>query len=144
MTNKVLQPLFIGYSTLEELYRVLDPKRPVYAALITEPGKPNQYDQRVDALVIMVAQPDGDLVNYCRLPVGRINYVGRLPLNGQADEETQKTWAEQAKSLVDTWLTEGKLAVLPGVISVPQNMRWLDGWANFLFFDNSTQTYCRK
>lgn len=144
MSGKVLQPLFVGYSSLEELGRVVDLKRPVYVALFTEPGKHSQHDQHTDAMVIMIAQPDEDIVNYCRLTVGSVQYVGDLPLYGKEDVTRKETLAEQAKTIVKDWLLEKGLKILPGVIATPNNTRFLDGWADFLVFDTGTQAYCRK
>lgn len=141
---KAIQALFVGYATLEEWLLVVERARPVYVALVTEPGKANQYDQHTDAMVIVAAQPDGDLVHYCRLVVGYVQYLGALPFNGQADLDAKLAQAGQAKAIVDAWLGENGLEIRPGVISTQANARFLDGWAGFLAFDNEAQAYCRK
>jgi hypothetical protein len=137
---KTTHPFFIGYGTLEEWLRSVDPKRPVFAALITEPGKVVQ-SMRTDRLMIRVAQPADDLMHYCQLVIARVQYVGDNPFN--TDYKQRFSLAEQAWKVVEAWLDERGLTVMNGVVSMPDNLRLMDGWANFLVFDQQTQEFRR-
>ena len=132
-----LYPLFIGYTTLEEWITVVDDDRPVFANLITEPGKPGQYDTRTDQLVILAAQADDvSLVHYCRMIVGEMRYVAGDPPDRRPIELAGQAW-----QLVQDWLKAQGLVVRKGVIAVPENLRLMNGWANFLQFDQKKQEY---
>lgn len=134
--------LFIGYHTLEEWLRSVGKNRPVFASLITEPGKVERYGTRMDKLVVLAAQPgDDDLVHYCRLMVGQLQYVAGQPFG--ADHAQRIERAQQALGIVRGWLAEHGLTIRNGVAAMPENLRLLDGWADFLVFDQKTQEYKR-
>jgi len=132
-----LYSLFIGYTTLEEWITVVDDDLPVFANLINETGKSGQYDIRTDQLVIMAAQPgDESIVHYCRLVVSEMRY-----LVGDPPDRRPIELAGQAWQLVQDWLKAQGLVVRKGVIAVPENLRLMNGWANFLRFDQKKQEY---
>jgi hypothetical protein len=136
MTVSTSTPLFIGYTTLEEWITVVDDDRPVFANLITELGKHGQYDTRTDQLFILAAQADDEfLVHYCRLVVGEMRY-----LSGDPPDRRPIELAGQAWQIVQDWLKAQGLVVRKGVIAVPENLL-MNGWANFLRFDQKKQEY---
>jgi hypothetical protein len=136
LTVSTSTPLFIGYTTLEEWITAVDDDRPVFANLITEHGKPDQYETRTNQLVILAAQPDDDLVNYCRLVVGEMRYV-----DGDPPDQRPIELAGQAWQLIQDWLKAQGFVVRKGIIAVPENLRLMNGWANFLSFDQKKQEY---
>ncbi|RJX17520.1 MAG: hypothetical protein C4575_12820 [Desulforudis sp.] len=142
MSNKVLQALFVGYGTLEEWLVSANKRKPVFAILITEPGKTTQMGVRTDQLIAMVAQPEDDLVHYCRLAVQELTYISGDPFN--PDHQQRQAQAEQAWGIIEDWLVEKGFKVRHGVIAAPLNTRWMDGWAHFLSFDKEKQEYVRK
>lgn len=125
-----MEPVFfIGYEYLECWLTVVDRARPVYANLMIEPGETDQA-LRTDTMVILVAQPEHDLVHYCRLPVATLNY-----LDGQTydpDHETRVQAAKNTWELVNHWLDGHDLTVRNGIVAAPAGLRLQDGWANFL------------
>jgi hypothetical protein len=140
MSGSTTHPLFIGYATLEEFVAVVDPTHPIFANLITEPGRPGQHDSRTDQLVILAAQPGGDdLVHYCRVVVEQLRYVAGQPFD--ADTELRRERAAQAWGIVREWLNARGLAVQPGVIAVPMDLRLMSGWAGCLEFDRQEQRF---
>ncbi len=135
-------PLFIGFDTLEEWLASIDRSRLVFANFVTELGKTSHRDVRIDRMVIVVSQPVADLVYYCRLPVGELQFLGGKPFN--PDHEQQVKQAKQAWKIVESWLRKQGLKVHKAVIAAPQNLVFLEGRADFLVFDNETQSFQRK
>jgi hypothetical protein len=130
--------MYIGYLSLENWLTVVDKNLPVYACLVTEPGQQGQYSQRIDQLIVLVEQPEGELVHYCRLHVASLQYVGNSPYN---NHNQNIGLAEQAWDIVQTWLKENGLVVRPGLVSFPKDLRLTDGWAHFLEFDLKEHAY---
>ena len=137
MTLSTPVPLFIGYTTLEEWISVVDDDRLVFANLITVHGKPGPFDTYTDQLVIMAAQADDEsLVHYCRLVVGEMRYVDSDPPDQRPIELAGQAW-----QLIQDWLKAQGFVVRKGIIAVPENLRLMNGWANFLSFDQKKQEY---
>lgn len=131
-------PLFIGFTHMESWLASIDKKRPVFAALAAEIEKETN-EQRTERLVITVAQPiDGEMVYYCRLPVGILNTMVNIPIN---NHDQRIAIAESAYQLVFKWLVGKHLKVNQGVVAAPKNTQYLDGKASFLVFDHQTQQY---
>lgn len=133
-------PLFIGFTHMESWLASIDKKQPVFATLITELNHESN-DQRTERLVITVAQPvcKGEMVYYCRLPVGILTTTMYLPTN----HDQALRIAENAFQLVIEWIIENHLVVHQGVIATPKNTQFLDGKAYFLEFDHQTQQYTK-
>ena len=124
----------IGYPTLEHLVLHLDPNEPVFLMLITEPGQTGQHSYRSDKMVILIQQPQDNLVLYCRIPVGQLNYInGDQPFD--MDPEQRRNRAIHAYSIVETWLRGQGLLTMEATIATPLDHRCLDGQANFLKYD---------
>jgi hypothetical protein len=135
-----MEPFYIGYPMLEEWLTVIDKKQPVFGCLVMEMGE-MVFNQRSTDLIIIITQPGGDnLVHYCRLIVGCIK-DGWIY---NEDGFRRMMLAEQAWKIVQDWLNQQGLTVLPGIIATPKNMRFLEGWAKFLEFDPKTQKYINK
>lgn len=134
-----VQSLFVGYQSLEEWRTAVDVVLPVFGALTQEVGKVDRFGMHTNRLVIMVAQPEEDLVHYCRLVVGVVQYMTGQPF--YADHQKRLALAEQAWKIVEDWLIEQGLTVRNGVIAVPQNLALMDGDAHFLVFDNERQVF---
>lgn len=142
--NQQNQPLFIGYETLEEWLKSADKTRPVFANLIIDPGKPKDTGIRTDRYVIIVNQPEegGGLVHYCRLQVEKVRYIGDQPFDNDRDLRVAR--ARDAWRIVEDWLIENGFTISHGIVAAPKDLLFLDGWANFLVFDQELQQYIRK
>lgn len=138
-------PLFVGYPRLEELLQSVNRKSgPVFSMLSSEPGKAEKFGLITRSMIVTVAQPEvaGGIVHYCRLPAGQMRYIEDQPF--ERDHERRVKNAERLWNLVDTWLGDKGLEIRHGTIATPQNMRFLDGWADWLEIDPATQEYKRK
>lgn len=142
-THSTSPILFVGYETLEGWNRSTQPKQPVYAMLIHEPGPDDAHGLHFDTLVILVAQPDQEpaLVHYCRIPLGRVAYLYNQPFDSDYQQRLER--AEHAFALVRAWLEEQERAIVPGLIAMPTGYRYLDGWPDFLVFDPTRQDFIR-
>lgn len=122
---KTTPVLFIGYATIDQWLLVIDRSKPVFASLVTEPGEAAQYNLRTDQLVIMVTQPEEDLVHYFRTVVSELRYLDGTPFD--VDHKRRITSASEAWQKVQDWLTDHKLSFRQGVIASPKGLRFLDG-----------------
>lgn len=130
-------PLYIGYPTLEGWAQAVQKDEPVYAMLLTEPGKTTQNGYRVDDLTIVCAQPDAhNRAHYCRLLVGQVAYVADQPFGDKHDQSMD--WAETAWDLVKDWLWEQNFDVREAALAVPVDYRFLNGRAAFLAYNKVT------
>jgi hypothetical protein len=141
MTPQTFSPLFVGYGQLENWLNAINKTRPVFANLITEPGKYGEYGHHTDTLTILVAQPDVSegIVHYCRVVVGKIQYLGNDPFT--PNHQQRLDLAGEAWLIVSAWFAEQSLVVHPGIIAIPANLKLMDGSAGFLGFDQEGQHY---
>jgi hypothetical protein len=68
--------------------------------------------------------------------VGETHYVASDPPDRRPIELAGQAW-----QIVQDWLKAQGLVVRKGVIAVPENLRLMNGWANFLRFDQKKQEY---
>ena len=135
---------FIGYDSLEEWAETTDKARPVYALPIQEPGKTDSHGIRSDDLVIVVAQtvPAEAATHYVRLHVTSLEYLNGSPWGDGHGE--RKGRSNQVWELVQAWLSEQGFTVRQAAVAHPKDLRLLDGWANFIGYDQKQERYYRK
>lgn len=122
---------FVGYQTLEKWLAAINREEPVFAALTTEPGKPDGHQLRIDTVLILVAQPGAEgLLHYCRLVLGELRYMDDRPFD--IDHIQRLAKAEQTWNQVQEWLASKHLNVIEGVIGLPLNIRPQNGSVHFL------------
>jgi hypothetical protein len=122
---KTTPVLFVGYKTIDQWLLVIDRSKPVFASLATEPGEAAQYNLRTDQLVIVIAQPEDDLVHYFRTVVAQLRYLDGEPFD--VDHKRRIVSANEAWQKVQDWLQDQKLIYRQGVIASPKDLRFLDG-----------------
>ncbi len=62
---------FIGYGHLDDWEEVASQLEPIYATLISESDL-GEHGVRYERVIIQVAQPQGKIVHYVRIPVAAI------------------------------------------------------------------------
>jgi len=135
---------FIGFGSLEEWLKSIDPHRYVCVLGVEEPGQTNRVGVRTDDLLVVVSQPVSaeNLVLYVRLHVGIIEYLNGSPWGDNHAERRERF--KQVEKLVREWLIEKGLNVVAGIVAQPKDLRYLDGWADFLGYDKENKRYYRK
>ncbi len=121
MSNSLL---FVGYNNRNHWLASIDPGQPVFANLYTEHGETNEYHQRIDKLVIMLAQPEADLVHYCRFVVGELNFISGEVFD--ADHKKRISAANAKWDKVLDWLQSLGLVYRLGLVAAPKHLHFLE------------------
>lgn len=133
---------FIGYGTLETWENYATHTKPVYADAIMQPGQTSKQGLRQDKLAVCVSQIDSDgNVHYCSLPCGYLAYVAGHPFDSDHAERKQRH--NEVFHLVLDWLKERGFSVRQAIIATPMNLRFVDGWAEFIQYDQQTKSFYR-
>lgn len=119
-----IQPYWIGYHDINQWLNAIDKTQPVFANLTTELGNTDHRGLRIDHLVILVAQPAGDLLHYWRLVVGELRFIDNESFDGNHKQRRQT--AEQTWQSVQDWLAVHNLIICQGVVAALINVRLLD------------------
>ena len=135
---------YIGYPTLEAWAQTATRAFPVYACLVEEPQPPDSHGIQAVLLVIWVGQhrPSTREIHYFRCRVGLLEYLGKSPLGN--DYADRKRRAEEAWSLIRSWLCEQGFEVREGVIAHPKDLKLFEGWPEFLTYDKEQKRYVRS
>lgn len=135
---------FIGYADLLEWRKAIDPRQPVYASPVIQPGSVSKQGLRVDRAEIHVAQPDewGD-VHYWQFTVGRWQELSHAPDFGARDREKVITRRDEIWSLIKVWLDEQGLVVRDALIAFPRNLRLLEGTPGILRWNQERSAWER-
>jgi hypothetical protein len=134
---------FIGYGTLEALTSAASMLKTLYVNSVTQPGKTSARGLRTDRLVVIVSQIDGEgNVHYCRIPTGTISYVAGTPFEDTKSERRERH--QVMYEMVKEWLTTHGFAIREAVVAMPSNLTYLDGWPDFVRYDEATKTFVRK
>ncbi len=96
---------------------------------------------RTDTLTVLVAQPEQNVVHYCRIAVGAVRWLDGQPFD--VDHEQRQALAQQAWEIIKEWLNEQGLQIRHGVIDGTPGLK-VEGATGFLEFDNGKQAYIRK
>lgn len=119
-----LQPYWIGYRSLDAWRAAIDPAQPVYLGLDSERGKPDGRGLWIERLVLLAAQPAGDLMHYCRMPAASMRWQNDQPFD--ADPASQRAKANDALLETRKRLEDRGLQVVDGLVAAPLNARLLD------------------
>jgi len=123
---------FVGYGQLEAWAEAVSMLEPVYASLISE-SNTGDYGIRYERAVILCAQPQGEIVHYCRIPVASIEWIADQPLTQNHEQRIER--AEQAKKIVRDWLRAQGFVVREAAVAFPRDFRLLEGGAGFLQYN---------
>lgn len=125
MTSSLLI-LPIGYLTLADLARALDPTQPVYVAPLVASLTGTVPGQQTDHHYIMVTQPDDkNRVHYCRIPVAQLVYHNGIAFAPDYREQLGKVGAVRAE--VKERLAEEGFVVRRGMVGVLEGVGLMDG-----------------
>jgi len=132
---------YIGYGSLEEFAGSVNKGEPVYGCLVKE-SVSGERGMRSDFVVALVSQPQGDRVHYFRCTLAVLQYVHNAPFN--FDFEERRAHAEQAWDLMVEWLLEQGFSVRDGVVAMPRDFKYFEGWPKFLAWDKDAKRYYRR
>jgi len=134
---------YLGYGELEELLRDHDPGQPVFLLSLDTPGQGDRkYGIALNEVSLEVESVSGDQVRYCHLRIGQYQALHSDPL----DPEHQARVAargEQVKRLVCEYLEEHGFTWRPCITAKPKSLRYLNGWANFLAWNEAKKEFYR-
>jgi hypothetical protein len=136
---------FVGFHSLEVWQRATATLRPVYAIPIEEPGPVGNHGLQVNDLVVMISQiePEDAQVYYVRLKVGVLEYLNGSPW-GDDNHAERKQRLNQVYELVTAWLAEHGYTVYEGAVAMPRDLKFLNGWADFLKYDMEKKVYYQQ
>ena len=137
--------IYIGYGDLETmLASQAGYNRPVYLMLSEIPGKPDpRYGVGLNEFTLMIQDLAPQGVRYCRIHLGNTQTIGGQP----ADEtEHRAVWerAREAYQIVRDYLVEERFAVEEATIAMPENYRYLNCHAAFLWYDREAGHYAYR
>jgi hypothetical protein len=142
------QPLFLGFSQLEDLAAEVArdpaadaPGRTVFLMPVEpEYGSPG-IGRSTCWLTAHALLPSG-AVGYCRIRLGEYD-----TLNGQVFDDKQWERLQRrrldAVPVVTLWLEEHGFRVVPATFAAPADYRFLSGRAGFLRYDKESDTFVR-
>jgi hypothetical protein len=144
MKSNGFSTFYVGYDTIEDWRRSAGSFRPVYALPLEEPGPVGSYGQQTNSLVVLVSliEPEDATVHYVRILAGRLDYVNGAPWGD--DHAERKERLNQVYALVTGWLAEQGYTVRRGAVATPHDLKFLNGWADFLKYDKEKRVYYRQ
>ena len=134
--------IHIGYPTLNDFTKAVDWLKPVYAALVTQPGSADKYGLRQDHHYLTLAQPvpAEDAVRYWRYKAGGVMLINGQPF--EADRAHQDVArSKSAYDCITAWLEANDFTIIHGVIAFPRDLMLLDGDADILAYDRDADRY---
>jgi len=133
---------FIGFGTLEDWRRAIDPARPVQANCIVDSnGHSKHVGLAYYKQVIIVSQVQNGDVMYCRIPVDSYEAVnGHTPA---FEPERHQRRAESAWEIIRAWIANQGLIWQRAIVAVPRGLKMLEGYADCLHYDNARDLWLR-
>ena len=122
----------IGYSQLKDQTEAVSNLEPIYATLASKSDL-GYHRVRYEQIIIQIAQPQGEIVHYVRIPVASIQWINDTPLTPNHEKRIQH--AEQALQIVKAWLLAQGFIVRNAAVAYPRDYRLLEGNARFLDYD---------
>lgn len=134
---------FLGYATLEEWVKQIDPYRPVCAIQTFHTHGDRGLVHR--ACYVTCAQMDAErTVHYWRIQGPSLAYVVGVSGLEILDSDRPKLAAcDVLWQLVQEFLGSLNIEVREAMFSAPKDMFWLHGTADCLVYDREAQTYRR-
>ena len=123
----------IGYSTLEEWCKVVDKDSPVYVCLLQETSPSN-----VPGLLYKK-----DVVSCCQADSRENVHYFRQTLRTYTSVDMEENSAIEGWQIIKEWLVEKGFTVLEGTVSMPGDLKLLEGYADFLKWDKDKRKYCK-
>jgi hypothetical protein len=119
--NEALSPLvFVGFDSLRQFTREINPLQPVFAARYTDLGQPDSRGLRTDKEFALIAQPlnTAAVVYYCRFLLAEHHSLNLQPFD--ADHAQRVDAADDAwQRILDSLFG---LMVVNGLVALPQNI----------------------
>lgn len=142
-----------GYGSLEDFVAAVDQGpdldgRPIAPTLnclfIDDPGRPNKIGISTNDQVVMVSATQGEELHYCRIKVGIEQLLNGSHWGPREEVQQRAEQAKQAYEMIQDWLKAKGYRLRPALIAMPRDFQYLDGWPNFLGWNQATKTYFVK
>lgn len=131
-----MHPIFIGYTSLEDLEKELSLPDPVCVCLFSE-GSGNGLTS-IESIYIQVAQAANENceVHYVRILVAEVQRLGGEIV---PDHAVRYDHARQARQVIEDWLrSRGPYKVRDAAIAHPREVQFLVGTAECLAYNKET------
>jgi hypothetical protein len=132
---------FIGYGQLEDWAKVISIQEPVYATLVTD-AEASSHGIRFERAIVPVAQPQGEIVHYARIPVTAIHWIADTVLT--QDHEQRILQAGKAMQITKAWLQERGFIVPDAKVAVPRDCRLLKSNAGCLGYNKESGYFLKE
>lgn len=130
---------FIGFATLEEFARVVNPARPLLAMPLIESGPPSGGLQ-TDELLVVCQQVDTEgSVLYCRLKAASLTRCFGEPFDPDW-QERESAW-KSLWAAVEAYLKSRGFVLRRATVALPKGYVFLRGRAEGIRFDRVSKTY---
>src|SRR5512145_3368941 len=140
---------YIGYDSLEEWERQAGLRHPsekvVYLMPIETITQTLSSGLANHELAVISTQLDDHLAHYIRMIVANLTYMQGEYLGDPKEERRARANLDQVSDFVHAWLFRLGYVVIRGHVAMPKDLRLVDGWADFLSYDQEHQRYfCRE
>lgn len=129
-----------GYGSAQEFKQHLAPL-PVSVECIVDRGKADGHGVSSAAMILVMAQAQGDNVHYCLQVVDRYACMGGEPLFGPGDAEKHERRRVTALMAARAWLTFEGFEHVGRQIDMPNDSKRLEGQMEFLKYDKEEDKY---
>jgi hypothetical protein len=137
------ESFFIGYETLERWQATSPVTKTAYAMPISTIHADGGFVAKRE-LAVLVSKVDGPLMHYVKIIFDTLTYLHGEYVDTSADEDRRLAKPENACAVIHEWLVKQGYTVVRAAIAVPVNVSLLDGWADFLEYDQETGQFTRK
>lgn len=129
----------IGYSTIEEWCKVIDNNSPIYTCLVQEDSPSNVSGLVYKKDIVFCSKVDSDK---------NVHYF-RQTLRTYTSMDKKENTALEGWHLIKEWLNllfslEEGFTIREGAIAMPQDLKLLEGYADFLRWDKEKNQYYRE
>lgn len=121
-------PFFLGYGRLGDWANVVDMRQPVYATLYVE--MTHRAHTRVERDLVLFAQPHGNELHYCRVPLALTEWIEDTLFTPDGKERKER--ADLAWKVLRKWLDDCGFKVREAIPALPKDYIFTDGAAEFL------------
>ncbi len=136
---------YIGWPELTDMINQgIEPGMSIYGMALRKPGKVSDIGLSTDVFYILIAQPFENKVNYCQIKTGSVQLLNGGHPYDETELKAQDARADQAWAIVKQWFADKGIPVKPAMVSIPDNIILMSGWAEFLGWDKEHKEFYRK
>ena len=133
--------LFIGYSSLEGLLDTHPADAPVFLSLNEEQGPSGHYGIALSTFALTASDIRDDHARYCRMVLGRVQTINGQAFDTGSRERTRQLALSAYHLVEEQIISRYGFTVENAMISLPRDLKLLDGWADFLLYDKAADRY---